>query len=131
MSSFEQLERLVATFEEDVRLANELQSPNPDDDLPTKVAIVGFSYNSPTEEWDLGHFEFLKKLRAREYPNNELAEYGEHAENVVLFFALGIGYLLGLHHQKMIGDDDFEVAESQLSGLIMFHLGNLTARRLT
>jgi len=128
---FKQLEGLVDTFERDVLSAKVLQSPNAGDDLATKIAIVGFSYNSPAEEWDLGHFEFLKTRRAREFTSGELMEYGENAENVEFFFALGIGFLLGLYHQKKTGDDDFEVAELRLPGLIMLHLGRLTVRPLT
>jgi len=131
MTVFQQLERLAETFKSDVQSAQSLQSPNAEDDLPTKMAIVGFSYNSPTEEWDLGHFEFLKERRAREFSHGELIEYGENAENVEFFFALGIGYLLGLYHQNMIGDHDFHVAEIQMLGLVMLHLGKLTLRRLT
>jgi len=127
-SIFEQLGNLVATFERDVRLGVEMSSPNNDDDLAIKTAIVGFSYNARTQDWDLGHFEFVKGRLARELPGNELAEYGPNADNVRLFLALSIGYLLGLHHQDAITDEEFRRAELLLPGLIMQHLGRLTAR---
>lgn len=127
-SVFEQLEQLVATFPRDVQLAMQVNSPNCEDDLSVKMAIIGFSYNSRTEDWDLGHFEFTRDHLARHFASTELCEYGPNADNVRLFFALGIGYLLGLYHQRKIHDEDFRLAELRLPGLIMLHLGQLTVR---
>jgi hypothetical protein len=131
MTPIKQLERLIETFENDAEVAKGLETPNVEDDFPTKMAIVGFSYNSTMEEWDLGHFEFLQSIRAREYSDLDLTEFGENGRNVELFFSLGIGYLLGLYQVHLIDDVAFRVAEVKLSGLIMLHLGELTARTLT
>jgi hypothetical protein len=130
-SVFKHLEELVKTFERDVQLAKQLDSPNDDDDLEIKVAMVGFSYNSRTDDWDLGHFDFVRLRLARNFASSELAEYGPNAENVRLFFALSVGYLLGLYHQEELSDNDFRTAELLVSGLIMQHLGRLTARPVT
>jgi hypothetical protein len=131
MTPIKQLERLIETFESDAEVAKGLETPNVEDDFATKMAIVGFSYNSSTEEWDIGHLEFLQSIRAREYSDLELTEFGENGRNVELFFSLGIGYLLGLYQENLIDDVAFRVAKIQLSGLIMLHLGELTARPLT
>jgi len=128
MSTYENLEQLVGTFQRDIRLAKDLESTNPEDDLAIKVAVVGFSYNSPTQDWAKGHYDFVNARLERDYHGKELAEYGDNAENVKLFFALGLGYLLGLYEQDKIGDDDFRIAEQQLPGLIMLHLPKLTAQ---
>ena len=125
---FRQLEQLIATFARDIQIARELQTPNEEDDLAVKLAIVGFSYNSPTDEWGKQHFDFLAARLGREFPPGELAEYGENSENVRLFFSLVVGYLLGAYHCGSLGDPDFRKAEASIAGLIMLHLGTLTGR---
>ncbi len=76
------------------------------------------------------HYDFVKARLDRDYLDEELAEYGDNAENVKLFFALGLGYLLGLYQQDKVDDDEFKIAEQQLPGLIMLHLPTLTAQPL-
>jgi hypothetical protein len=127
MSTLEKLEQLVVTFRRDIQFARELESANPEDDLAIKAAVVGFSYNAPTESWAEGHFDFVKARLDKDYHDRELAEYGENSENVRLFFALSLGYLLGLCQQEEIHDEEFKVTEHQIPGLIMLHLGELTA----
>ena len=107
-----------------------LESNNPDDDLAIKVAIVGFSYNSPTVEWTKEHWDFVTPRLAREYPDEELSDYGNNGSNIKLFYALCLGFLLGLYQQGMISDGGFKVAEAQISGLVMLHLGKLTEQEL-
>lgn len=125
------LAHLVGNFARDLALASKLESPNFQDDLAIKAAVVGFSYNSPTEDWDKGHFEFVNARLERDFDEKELLEYGDNAENVKLFFALSVGYLLGLYQQDKIGDAEFTEAELQISGLIMLHVPKLTGQRLT
>ena len=62
----------------------------------------------------------------RDYHEEELSEYGENGENVKLFFALSIGYILGLYQQDKITEDEFKEAEQQIPGVIMLHLPKLT-----
>lgn len=126
MTVFDQLQTLVDSFRRDVQIARELESPNADDDLTIKTAIVGFSYHSPTDQWEHGHLDFVRVRIDRGYSASQLVEYGENGFNVGLFFALCIGYLLGLFQQDRISEQDFRVAEDQLPGLIMLHLGTLT-----
>jgi hypothetical protein len=62
----------------------------------------------------------------RNYHEKELSEYGGNGENVKLFFALSIGYLLGLYQEDKISEEEFKEAEQQIPGLIMLHLSQLT-----
>jgi len=59
------------------------------------------------------------------YHDQEISMHGENGENVRLFFALGIGYLLGLYQQDGISDREFSVCELQIPGLIMLHLAKI------
>jgi hypothetical protein len=122
------LEQLVTSFYRDITLARGLDSENPEDDLAVKAAVVGFCYNSPTQEWDKGHLEFIKSRLSREFQDDESLDYGKNSENVRLFYALALGYLLGLYQQDKIIDAEFEVAERQISGLIMLKLPSITAQ---
>ena len=128
MSIFDNLKQLANCFYRDVELAKQLESSNPEDDLAIKTSIIGFSYNSPTQDWDKGHYDFVKSRLDRDYRYEELAEYGENGENVKLFFALGVGYLLGLYQQGKLNDAEFKQAEQQIPGLIMYYLPQLTDR---
>jgi hypothetical protein len=128
MSTFDKLKQLVESFHRDVALAKELESCTPQDDLAIKLAIVGFSYNSSTQDWDKSHFDFVKSRLECDYPDEELTEYGENGRNVKLFFALGIGLLLGMYQQGKVDDEEFDIAAFQIPGLIMFYLPRLTDR---
>jgi hypothetical protein len=118
MQVHEQLEGLVSTFEGDIDLAKQLQSPNPVDELPIKVAIVGFSYNSPTDKWALDHYNVLKDRLDGEYSLDNLREYAPTSRKIQLFAALCFGYLLGLYEADKVTDEEFRLAEAQIPGLI-------------
>ncbi len=130
MTVVQQLEQRVGTFDRDIQLAKVLESPNDEDDLAVKAAIIGFSYSSSAGEWAKEHFDFVKAWIEHDYATEELAEYGENSENVKLFFALAIGYLLGVYEKGGISDQAFKMAEVQIPYLIMIHLGRLTAHRV-
>ena len=128
MSLSECLEQLVTNFFRDIALARGVDSENPEDDLVVKAAVVGFCYNSPIQEWDKGHLEFVKNRLSREFQSDASFDYGENSENVRLFYALALGYLIGLYQQDKIMDAEFEIAERQISGLLMLHLPTITAQ---
>ena len=128
MSIYENIENLVTCFYRDVEIAKELESGNIEDDLAIKLAIVGFSYNSPIQEWGERHYEYVKARLDKDYHDKELAEYGANSQNVKLFFALGLGYLLGLYQQDQIGDREFGLGETHIPGIIMLHLSKLIAQ---
>jgi hypothetical protein len=128
MDALIQLQSLVNTFARDVELAKNVKSPNPEDDIAIKTAIVGFSYNSPTDDWGKGHYACMRERLDREYNLGELEAYGENSLNIQLFFALCAGYLLGLFQADKISSKDFRIAELQIPGLIALHCGALTER---
>lgn len=123
---FDEIRRLIGTFYRDIQLAKGVITPNSEDDLAIKAAITGFSYNCPVDDWARGHFEYVKTRIDRDYTPEELAEYGGNGENVKLFFALSIGFLLGAYQKGEMSDEDFRTAEQQIPGLIMLHLPSLT-----
>ncbi|MEE2641331.1 MAG: hypothetical protein VX768_11945 [Planctomycetota bacterium] len=126
MTFHDQLEQLTIDFARDIEIARNVESSNPEDDLAIKAAIVGFSYNSPTRDWAKGHYEFVRKRLEASYSSEQLDDYKENGENVRLFFALAIGFLLGMYQQERISDDQFKEGEPQIAGLIMLHLPRLT-----
>ena len=128
MPAIENVVQLIGTFHRDIELARRLESPNPEDDLAVKASIVGFSYNAPTQEWCQSHYDFVSVRLEQDYDDEKLAWFEDSAVNVRLFFALGIGYLLGLFHASKIDDAEFRLAEVQLPGVIMLHLPKLTAK---
>ena len=100
---------------------------NEQDSLPIKCAIVGFSYNSPTEEWGIRHFEFVQTRIDSSYREEDLLYYEENSGNVAMAFALCIGYLLGAYQAEKITNDEFKLAEIQIPGLLMLKLPDITA----
>jgi hypothetical protein len=127
MPAIEGLVKLVDTFHRDIELARQFESPNPEDDLAVKASIVGFSYNAPTQEWDKSHYDFVRLRLDQDYRDEELANYGNNAVNIRLFFALSIGYLLGLYQASQINDTEFRQAELLIPGVIMGRLPKITA----
>jgi hypothetical protein len=128
MTYHEQLEQLTIDFARDIDIARNVESSNQEDDLAIKAAIVGFSYNSPTSDWAKGHYDFVRSRLDADYSEVQLDEFGENGENVRLFFALAIGFLLGLYQQERVSDDQFKEVEQQIPGLILLHLPSLTAQ---
>lgn len=128
MAYHKQLEQLTIDFARDIEIARNVKSSNPEDDLAIRAAIVGFSYHCETSSWAKGHFEFVNQRLVANYSSEQLDEYGENGENVRLFFALAIGFLLGLYQQKEITDDQFEEGEQQIPGIIMLYLPRLTGK---
>jgi hypothetical protein len=126
MTYYDKLEQLTVDFARDIEIARNVKSSNPEDDLAIKAAIVGFSYNSPTTDWAKGHYDFVRNRLEASYSSELLVDYGENGENIRLFFALAIGFLLGMYQQERISDDQFKEGEQQIPGLIMLHLPRLT-----
>lgn len=128
MSETAKLPPLVRTFWRDLKFAKELESPNAEDSLEIRAAIVGWSYHSPTQDWTRTEFDYVSQRLDIEYPHESLAAYGENAVNLRLFFALGLGYLLGLYDVGKISELELERGEAVLPGVIMLHLPELTSR---
>lgn len=124
---FRELETLVDNFVRDIASARSIESPNPEDDLAIKAAIVGFSYHGDVSQWGRNEFEFVRRYLDNECEGEDLTSYGEHGRNVLLFHAVAIGFLLGLYQQNQLDDQAFVIAQASIAGVVMFHLGQITA----
>ena len=106
-------EKLYENFDRDRQTAKKLISPNPEDSLEIRIAIVGFSHNLATEQWDRPHFEFVQKR----------ISMASAAGNELLFFCLCLGFLLGLFEAGKIDDLEFDLADAQLAGFLLLKGG--------
>lgn len=120
-----QLGVLIPTFRRDVSLAEKIQSPNAEDDMAIKVAIVGFSYNAPTDQWSHEHYRFLRERLERDYGLRELEGWGTEPRVLQLFASLCLGFLLGLYQGDKITEEEFRTCEAQIGGLIALYSGTL------
>jgi hypothetical protein len=111
-----EFETLLRNFVRDMRTAISLKSPNSEDSLDIRVAIVGFSYNSATEQWGRNHYQYVREHSSQdaEIPEPERA-----------FHALCLGYLLGLFQAEKISENEFSNAENQLAGFVLLKAGNI------
>jgi hypothetical protein len=114
MNAMKTYEKLLEHFARDLRTASDLATPNVEDTLEMRAAIVGFSYNAPTEQWAHGHYEYVSQhaLEDPDRPSNEKA-----------FHALCLGYLLGLFQSQKITEHEFSGAEAQLNGFLLLKAG--------
>jgi len=125
MEVHEQLDALIGTFRRDVNLAQKIQSPNAEDDIAIRVAIVGFSYNAPTGQWSHEHYRFLRERLEGDYSLREFEGWGTESRVLQLFASLCLGFLLGLYQGNKITDEEFRTGEAQIGGLIALHNGTL------
>src|SRR5262245_36324052 len=128
MTVLQQLDSLVDDFPRLAEGARQLQSPNQEDDLSIRSAIVGFSCNAPTEQWAHNHFLFVKEKLDLQFAIENLADYEPYPMNIRLFAALAFGYLLGLYQTDRISERDFRLAEAQLPGVIALRCDKLLAK---
>lgn len=118
-SEFNALEvfgRLSATFSRDRVLAERLESANAEDDLGVRAAIVGFSYNSPTESWGKGHYDFFWR---------HALDPSSIGEAEFLFSCECLGYLLGLYDAGKRSEEEIREAEAQLPGYVLLKTGTI------
>jgi hypothetical protein len=112
-------ENLLAGFPEFIRQASRLESPNPEDDLYVKLAVVGFRQTARPEAWRRGHYEIIRDLRSGAYADDELTWYEESGEAVAQFACLFFGFLLGLDETGQLSERDREVAQALLPGFML------------
>ena len=111
-----EFEKLLLVFPRDMASATGLSTPNAQDTLEIRAAIVGFSYHSRTEEWGRNHFEYMER-HITTASSLELRD--------LIFSCLCLGYLLGLFQADKITEDQFQVAEVQLPGFILLKAGRI------
>lgn len=118
---------LLKLLPELVAMAEEMKTPNPEDDIFSRIAIVGFSYHCPTEQWDQKHFSFIRGKCRGDYSDSALKAYGKGGRQIGIFACLSFGYLLGLFQSSKISEAQFQIAEAQLPGFIFLNLKTLTS----
>jgi hypothetical protein len=113
---------LLQGFPRFLHAAKEHQSPNPEDDLGTKLAIAGFSsVRGGAEDWGINHFDFIQRHRREDYSLERLADEGEGAPGYVYFACLALGYLLGQYQADAIDDVEFSRGEALLAGFLALY----------
>lgn len=120
-------ENLMSGFDRFLTMAEALPSPNAEDDIYTRAAIVGFSFHSRTEEWGRNHFELVQKRRANDYSDQNLAWYGTAASRHALFACLSLGFLLGLFQAEKISEEEFDRGEAEIPAFLALHSTQLAA----
>jgi len=116
-------ENLVPRFRRLRATARRLSTPNPEDDLCVRLAIVGFSQNAQTELWSYRHFQRLQIYRRRELNSRDLSGYGEEAAICEQFSCLAYGSLLGLREAGTINDTDLMHSEAVLPAFLIQRAG--------
>jgi hypothetical protein len=122
LDALQDFDELYRNHTELQRLADELKTPNPEDSVFVRAAIVGFSFHVPTEEWERQHLDFVLHKRQTEFSDYELTKLEAAGQRAGRFACLCLGYLLGLHQAKKISNEQFQVAEMQLPGFLMLKL---------
>ena len=109
-------EVLLKNLARDFRTATDLKTPNAEDSIEIRAAIVGFSYNSLTEQWGRNHYEYV-----REHSSHS----AEIPESERVLHALCLGYLLGMFQADKITEQEFSTAEHQLAGFVLLKAGTI------
>ena len=120
-SWFDDFAKLQRGLSQYLPMADGLESPDPEDDLFVKMAIVGYSFHQPTEEWGIDNLHFIQRHRQDEYSDAELADHGDAASSVALFACLAYGYMLGLFQAGSIDEIEFSRGEALLPGFLALH----------
>jgi len=111
-----EFERLLRKFGRDFQTAKALVTPNIEDSLEVRSAIVGFSYHAKTEAWGPNHLAYIQR---------HISTISSLAGPELHFSCLCIGFLLGLFQADKITEQQFRLAETQLGGFIMLNAGKL------
>lgn len=108
----DEYERLWDSFTACQEAAAGLESPNPEDRGPIKMAIVGFSHHDKTENWAHGHFEIAKRY---------LDEEDALGDSMVMkeYNMLALGALLGMYSAAKIDDRVCGIGCALLPGFVM------------
>jgi len=111
------VERMRPKFRAHVAAAGALVSPNTEDTLLVKCAIVGFSQYSATENWTKGDHTYVSE---------NLADGSDClSDDELKLKALCLGGLCGLLQQKKLSDQELTLAEMHLPGLILLYAGKI------
>jgi hypothetical protein len=112
-------QQMLADFAAHVHTAKRIQSPNADDDIYVKLAVVGFSLNRDSHEWCITHFQYIRDNYDAGYSEQVSPLYGPEREAEAMFACLCMGLLLGMHGAGKIDDRVFLWGEMLLPGFIL------------
>lgn len=118
----DEFSRLLVAFSVARDTAKTISTPNSEDDDDIKMAIVGFSYYSATENWSRQHYSFIRSRCDGELSDESLHDHGNSGPVFRAFACLAFGALLGLHASGKIDDSTFELGDAQLPGFMYAHL---------
>jgi hypothetical protein len=123
----EGLSRLLERFDSLRTAAENLPSPNPEDDLLTRLAIVGFSQAERTERWSRAHQQLLVQYHEQELTPEVLAFHGPAATVWSQFACLAFGLLLGAYSAGRIAELEYYRGVATLPGFMFQHAPALYA----
>ena len=111
---------LSRRFPELSRAATDLPSPNPEDDLFVRHAIVGFGQSCSVDHWSLDHHAFISRRLEHDLSLDTLRDiFDDDANAVRLFSCLVLGCLLGKFQVGEIDDSGFMLGDAHLAGYIL------------
>ncbi len=112
--------RLLRRFQQLRERAHTLSTPNPEDDLLARLAIVGFSHVQRTEAWSVSHYTALQAFRRSE-TSTFPSIHGQHASTWEQYACLVFGFLLGAQSRGRISELEFSRGLFLLSAFMWLH----------
>ena len=111
---------LARRFPELSRAATGLSSPNPEDDLFVRHAIVGFGQSCSVDLWSRDQHLFISRRLEHGLSIDSLQDFfADDAIAVRLFSCLALGSLLGKLQAGDLDDSGFMLGDAHLPGYIL------------
>ena len=125
-----EFESLLAAFEALREAAACLVTPNREDDVFVRAAIVGFARYCDPDTWARGHLQFIQKKRQGDVSDESLAFlYGPESNAYAILACLFLGALLGMFQAEKITEEEFRSGEALLPGFLAEGAGRLPVSR--
>ena len=122
----ELFDELSRRFAELSRAAGDLSTPNLEDDLYVRHAIVGFGLFCSVALWSQEHFSLVSQRLEHDLSLESLRDFfKEDAISVRLFSCLALGALLAKYQAGELDDSGFMLGDAHLPGYILMHTGEL------
>jgi|SRR5215831_5330585 len=116
----DEFERLLRAFPGARAAAQNQVSRFRNEDI--KMAIVGFSYHHPAENWTRDNSKFIRRRCRGELSDAALSWHGDAAPAFRSFACLALGTLLGLRASQQLDEAGFALGDAQLPGFMYAHL---------
>jgi len=125
-----EFESLLAAFETLREAAVFLVTPNSEDDVFVRAAIVGFARYCHPDAWARGHLQCVQKKRQGDMSDESLAFlYGPESNAYAILACLFLGALLGMFQAEKITEEEFRTGEALLPGFLAESAGRLAGGR--